>query len=81
MAMMYQTPSEVTYHETTGYGIGTEQHDDIEWLVSVNVALKRITVQRGYHGLGVIWGGTFDEFIEADMSSDTVLAMEARGEK
>ena len=74
MAMMYQTPSEVTYHETTGYGIGTEQHDDIEWLVSVNVALKRITVQRGHHGVDdVIWRGSFEEFINADMSRDAVM--------
>ena len=34
--------------DTTGYGIGTSQHDDIDYLVTVNVDEQRILEWKGY---------------------------------
>ena len=42
--------------------------------VIVNTICQIVTVQRGHHGVDdVIWRGSFEEFINADMSRDAVM--------
>ncbi len=58
--------------DETGYGISTSQHGDIEWLVEVDTKKQEITVKEGYNQLDKIWNGSFDGFIEADMSEEAL---------
>ena len=52
---------------STGYGIGKNQHSDIEYLVTVDVAKQRITVYHmTWNGLTIqIWVYTFKQFMES----------------
>ena len=57
----------------TGYGIGTSQHVDIEWLVEVNAEDQEIKVRHGYGSLEVVWSGSFSEFITSDVSDKALV--------
>jgi len=56
--------------QTTGYGIGTEQHGDIEYLITIDTIEQTVTVSNGY---GSKWSdrfyGTFEEFLRAKVSA------------
>jgi len=72
------TPEDKERTETLGYGIGTSQHGDIEWLVTVDTEKQEITINQGYDDLSQIWNGSFKEFIVAEMSEEKLMpALEA----
>ena len=46
-----------------GFGIGTIQHSDIEWLVEVDVDAQTIVVKNGYgQKFHEVWNGPFEKF-------------------
>ena len=57
----------------TGYGISTGIHEDIEWLVSVDVPKQKVTIKYGYDRLDIIWSGSFDEFLAANVSEEKLM--------
>jgi hypothetical protein len=47
----------------TGYGIGTSQHGDIEYLVTIDCAAQQIEVLEGYgDNMGSSWKGSFEDY-------------------
>ena len=68
-----ETETEKQRHQSTGYGIGTCQHGDIEWLVEVNVESQKITVRQGYKSLEAVWSGSFEEFIQTNVDEKYLL--------
>ena len=57
---------------TTGYGIGTSQHGDIEKLIVINVEKQTITVNDLYKQKELMYEG-FQEFIDDKQHSDIAL--------
>ena len=51
----------------TGYGIGTEQHGDIEYLVTVDTEKQTVIIQSGYGKLMEIFKGSFEDFIKSPL--------------
>ena len=69
---------EKQYSIETGFGIGTIQHFDIEWLVIVDVDTQTIQVKQGYGNLEEIWNGTFDQFCTADTKAPILEIEESK---
>ena len=59
-------------HKTLSFGIGIQQHSDIEWLVEVNVETQTIKIREGYDQLAEIWNGTFEQFLNIDASEEAL---------
>jgi len=56
---------------TLSYGIGTEEHGDIEYLVNVNTLSQRIIVLNKRYGQGwkTLLDEPFEEYIKMDVSA------------
>tara|TARA_B110001454_G_scaffold7392_2_gene7069 strand:+ start:4126 stop:4524 length:399 start_codon:yes stop_codon:yes gene_type:complete len=60
---------------TTGFGIGTTKHSDIEYLVEIDCASQQIEVLDGYgENMVSIWKNSFENFVNADMGDPTITA-------
>ena len=70
--IIFSTMIKDKIYEETGYGIGTAQHEDIEWLVEIDVEKQHLRIGQGYEDLSTIWNGSFDEFINSDMSEEAL---------
>lgn len=60
-----ETTMYVRYNEepTTGFGIGTTRHSDIEYLVSIDCEKQTIEIESGYgKDMTIDWTGSFEEF-------------------
>ena len=57
----------VLFSDTIGFGIDTSRHDDIEYLITVDMRSKTVTVENMYEP--TITFSSFEEFI-ADMTVD-----------
>ncbi len=48
---------------STGYGIGSTRHSDIEYLVTITKDMK-VIVEKGYDTqMNILWSGSFEEFV------------------
>jgi len=56
-----------TAQKTTGYGIGTTRHGDIEFLVEIDCIRQTVKVSSGFgDDMDMIWTGTFEEFARSN---------------
>jgi len=61
-------------HDSTGYGIGTQRHGDIEWLVTVNVERQTVKIEQGYdEDMKVLYENSFEDFIKTNVSEEKLL--------
>jgi len=61
------------FERTTGYGIGTEQHGDIEYLITVDTTDQTVKVSNGYGSKWTeLFKGSFDEFLRTKVSAGMV---------
>ena len=77
--IIFETMLENQSDKTTGFGIGTIQHSDIEWLVEINAENQSIKISRwgwleekGYGELALLWDGSFEQFINIDASEEAL---------
>lgn len=52
----------------TGYGISTSQHGDISNLVIVDTGTQQVTIKTGYDKMKQVFKGSFEEFINENVS-------------
>lgn len=59
--IVFDTMTDQSNAQTTGYGIGTEEHGDIEYLVVLDVAHQTVEVKYSHNET---WTGSFSDFIQ-----------------
>ena len=81
--IIFQTMLEGHRDREHGFGIGTIQHSDIEWLVEVDVDAQTIVVKNGYgQKFDEVWNGTFEQFCkkatlrQLELNLDMILKKE-----
>ena len=55
-----------------GFGIGTQEHGDIEYLVNVNTLSQKVIVLHKIYGkqFKTLFEGSFEEFCKVDVSAE-----------
>lgn len=59
--IVFDTMKDQSNAQTTGYGIGTEEHGDIEYLVVLDVDNQTVEVKKSHNET---WTGSFSDFIQ-----------------
>ena len=70
--IIFSTMIKDSIDEETGFGIGTQQHGDIEYLVTVNTEKQRVKVEHG-HGdnFKTLFEDSFEKFCKANIEAIT----------